>query len=504
MAQGCIPIIRDWTGSDRLYPKEYVWHDVKEAVRKIRACRRSPAVFFSEMQKCRQYALRRFDARAICLQYDEIFSRHPSWTSVRELFPLSGICVAQLVWIPAGCHNGYRVRVEKFSAQYRQLGMRTVLICLHDGKASEGDLELHRRDFERLGCHAYVVPVSEFFASRISAGAQDDIVRKLKPILDNEHVDVLQTHALYCGRIGKLLKAARPETLFACVFHGVNPEEAAMSGSAPARVKMLEELEWDLLKSVDFANYVSNAMESHYLAKYGLLRPSCIVPSALRKEALRSNIKNRRILSLPSGRPVLGYVGTLVAWQCKDEMFKLFGRIHKLHKNVFFAVLTQAPYHDEVHRLMAEHGIGERDYLVQEVKFDDVSAAVSQFNAGVMLRKWSPVNRVASPTKFGEMIAAGVPIVATDGIGDFSEDVRKNDFGVIVPLAELDAQSFSEETCESIYGLLKERRNESKEYILRSEKFCRDNLIWEEHVTCMADWYWKLLNVKVDGSPAPL
>ena len=504
MAQGCIPIIRDWKSADRLYPKKYVWHDVKDAVRKILDFRRSPTIFFSEMQRCRQYALRHFDARAICLQYDELFSRHPAWRSVRKRYPLKDMCVAQLVWIPAGCHNGYRVRVEKFSAQYKKLGMRTVLICLHDGKASAEDLKAHKEDFERLGCHAYVVPVQEFFASKVSVGAQEDIVRKLKPILDNEHVDVLQCHALYCGRIGKFLKAARPETLFSCVFHGVNPEEAAMSGSAPARVKMLEELEWDLLKSVDFANYVSKAMEAHYLAKYGLLRPSCIVPSALRKEALRVNIKNRRILSLPKDRPTLGYCGTLVAWQCKDEMFTLFGEIHKRHKDVFFPILTQKPYHEEVHRLMSEHGIGRKDYLVQEVAFDDVSAAVSQFNAGVMLRKWSPVNRVASPTKFGEMIAAGVPIVATDGIGDFSEDVRKNDFGTIVPLQELDSMNFSQETCDAVYGLLMERRNESKEFIDKAMDFCRANLIWEEHVARMAEWYWKLLVVKVDGSPAPL
>ena len=504
MAQGCIPVVRDWKSADRLYPKAYVWHDIGDAVQMILSARQSPTIYFSEMQKCRQFALRNFEARDICLKYDDIFSQHPAWTSVRDVFPMKSVCVAQLVWVPVGCHNGYRVRVEKFSAQYKRLGLRTVLICLHDGKASKDDLDAHRLDFERLGCHAYMVPVTEFFASAISATAKADMVRRIKPILDEEHVDVLQAHALYCGRIGKMLKEARPETLFSCVFHGVNPEEAAMSGSAPARVKMLEELEWDLLKSVDFANYVSNAMEAHYLAKYGLLRPSCIVPSALRKEALRSNIVNRQILRLPSERPVLGYVGTLVAWQCKEEMFKLFGEIHRRHHDVFFAVLTQAPFHDEVRNLMSKNGIEDGDYLVQEVSFDDVSAAVSQFNAGVMLRKWSPVNRVASPTKFGEMIAAGVPIVATDGIGDFSEDVRNNDFGVIVPLSELDAQNFSAETCDAVYGLLKERRNESKEFIDKAMRFCRANLIWEEHVSHMAEWYWKLLNVKVDETPAPL
>lgn len=501
MAQGCIPVIRNWSGADGMYPRENIVSSVKEAASLIQKSRRNPDVYFSLAQKNREFAVQNFEARQICVKYDALFSQHANWRSVTKDYPLDSLCIAQVVWIPPGVHNGYRVRVSKFSAQYHALGMRTVIICLHNGKASQAECEAHVKELESLGCHAYMVQVDGFFGIKMKPEEEASAIERIRPILESEHVDILQCHAVYCARIGKLLKRVRPEMLYSCVFHGVVPEEARMSGAAENRVEALEKLELEILKSVDLANFVSHAEGAHYMRKYGVVPPSNIVPSGLREEAMRKNIVSRDILDLPKGRPVLGYVGTMVAWQCRDEMFALFGKLHKLYPEIFFAVLTPENDWAVTRELLAKNGIPEKDCLVREVPFEQVSAAVSQFNAGVMLRKWSPVNRVASPTKFGEMIAAGVPIVATDGIGDYSDDVRDNDFGLIVPHQELDAIDFSDETCAAIRKLLNKRLNEDRDFIARTSAFCEKNLIWERHVTEMAWLYWRMKHVRVGSTP---
>lgn len=504
MAQGCIPIVRDWAGADDAYPHECIWHDPGDAVALILKYRNSPERFYSMVQKSREYALEKYDGHGVCVQLDELFSAHRDWVGVRIRFPNESMCIAQIVWIPPGERNGYRVRVSKFSEQYHRLGFRTVIICLHNETHSEESLTDHLKELEELGCHAYAVAVQDFFCMKFSASQEKKLVEDILPILERERVDVLQAHAIYCARVANVLKKARPEMIFATVFHGVAPEESEMSGSPQKRVRMLEDLEREVMSSVDFANFVSHAMGAHYIAKYGILKTSCVVPSGLRNEALRKNFTQRNILDLPKNRPVLGYVGTMVAWQCKDEMFRLFGEMHRRYPEVFFAILTPAPHQPVTLELLAKNGISDGDYLVTEVPFDDVSKAVSQFNAGVMLRKLSPVNQAASPTKFGEMVAAGVPMVATDGIGDYSEDVRNNDFGFIVPLSELNSMEFSESTCASIKRLLDERRNEDPGFVAKTQEFCERNLIWEKHVTNMAGWYWRLRNVRIDGSQEPL
>lgn len=501
MAQGCIPVIRNWSGADGIYPRANIFRSVEEAKSLILESRRNPDAYFALCQRNREYAVAHFEAREICGQYDDVFAAHKDWIPLKEEHGLSSLCVAQLVWIPPGAHNGYRVRVSKFSAQYHALGMRTVIICLHNGAASEEERAAHVRELEGLGCHAYMVQVDGFFSLKMKAEQEEDACAKLLPILDAEHVDILQCHAVYCARVGRRLKAERPGLVYSCVFHGIIPEESRMSGAAENRVQALERLELEILKSVDLANFVSHAEGVHYMRKYGVVPPSNVVPSGLREEAMRKNIVSRDILDLPGGRPVLGYVGTMVAWQCRDEMFALFGKLHRLYPEIFFAVLTPENDWTVTRELLERNGISERDCLVCEVPFEQVSAAVSQFNAGVMLRKWSPVNRVASPTKFGEMIAAGVPIVATDGIGDYSEDVRGNGFGLIVPHQELDAVDFSDETCKAIRCLLEKRLNEDPDFISRTTAFCEKNLIWERHVTEMAWLYWRLKYVRVDGAP---
>lgn len=501
MAQGCIPVIRNWSGADGLYPHENIVTSTEEAQALILSSRKDPDTYYARCQQNREYALRNFEAREICCRYDEIFAKHQKWSPISEVYPLRSLCVAQMVWIPPGVHNGYRVRVSKFSAQYHALGMRTVILCLYDGSASAEECTAHVKELEELGCHAYMVQIDGFFSLKLKAEQESAALAKLIPILEAEHVDILQCHAVYCARIGKLCKCVRPELLYSCVFHGVVPEEARMSGAAENRVQVLERLELEILKSVDLANFVSHAEGAHYMRKYGVVPPSNIVPSGLREEAMRKNIKSRDILSLPEGRPVLGYVGTMVAWQCRDEMFALFGKLHKLYPEIFFAVLTPENDWAVTRELLERNEIPEKDCLVREVPFEQVSAAVSQFNAGVMLRKWSPVNRVASPTKFGEMVAAGVPIVATDGIGDYSDDVRNNNFGLIIPHQELDAVDFSDETCAAIRALMEKRLNEDPDFISRTSAFCEKNLIWERHVTDMAWLYWRMKYVRVDDVP---
>jgi hypothetical protein len=48
-----------------------------------------------------------------------------------------------------------------------------------------------------------------------------------------------------------------------------------------------------------------------------------------------------------------------------------------------------------------------------------------------MIREDTITNRVASPTKFAEYLAAGLPVLISAHIGDFSTTVRANDLGLV-------------------------------------------------------------------------
>ena len=62
---------------------------------------------------------------------------------------------------------------------------------------------------------------------------------------------------------------------------------------------------------------------------------------------------------------------------------------------------------------------------------NEVHSMLSACDHGILIREDSVTNRVASPTKFAEYLAAGLRVVITDHIGDMSQETRESDLGVI-------------------------------------------------------------------------
>ncbi|MBR7156605.1 MAG: hypothetical protein IKD22_07195, partial [Lentisphaeria bacterium] len=409
MAQGAIPVIRNWYSAAKLYPAEFVYENSEQALEIIRKYRRDPWEYWKCVEKCREYAVENFDRGGILLKYDEIFCQHPGYRSITEIKPRKDLRIALMAYIPAGVHNGYRVRVEQFIRQYREKVSSVSLICLAP-PAEEEMLEQHRQEFAAMGCDAHIVTVNEFFSFNMSEKERARIIEACHRILSENAIDVLQVEAIYSGRIGMMLKLEYPEIYFVYDSHGASPEEDRMSGSTEARINFVEDLEEAILENADMVIYVAHAMQTHFMAKFGFMKNSCIVPCCIREEALEEAAAPPAV-QLPADRPVLGYVGTMVAWQCKEEMFALFGKLHRLYPDIYFAVLTPESDRPAAQELFDRHGINPADYTLTSLPFEEVHGVLRQFNAGVLLRRQSPVNRAASPTKFGEMIAAGVPVV---------------------------------------------------------------------------------------------
>jgi hypothetical protein len=79
MAAGSIPIIRNWTGAERLYPSRYVFESVEQAVDLVRQWS-DPASRELEQEACREFACRHFHLTEITEQYDSLIARLRSRT----------------------------------------------------------------------------------------------------------------------------------------------------------------------------------------------------------------------------------------------------------------------------------------------------------------------------------------------------------------------------------------------------------------------------------------
>ena len=125
------------------------------------------------------------------------------------------------------------------------------------------------------------------------------------------------------------------------------------------------------------------------------------------------------------------YSGSLDGWNLTERIADFFGRISRSRNNVHLLWLITGS-HERVRQLMVARGIGEDHFSVRSVSPQEMPAYLAAADAGICLNK-SGFSRIASsPTKNGEYLACGLPIIINSGIGDSDDLVKQSQAGVMM------------------------------------------------------------------------
>lgn len=168
--------------------------------------------------------------------------------------------------------------------------------------------------------------------------------------------------------------------------------------------------------------------------------PCCVdfdhfsAPDAEQKRAARAK------LGIAADRPVLGYVGSLGGNYMLDEMLSLFLAYRERHPGALFLFVTHHPPGD-IHRAAGRLGIGANEILVRPASRDEVPRFTAAADVGVAFKQPSFSAKACSPTKLGELMALGIPVIANAGVGDVAEILADTGAGVVVD--RFDRQSLS-------------------------------------------------------------
>ena len=131
------------------------------------------------------------------------------------------------------------------------------------------------------------------------------------------------------------------------------------------------------------------------------------------------------------GRLVFIYVGVLGGYYLIREMAEFLAVAREQDARVYAIVLTQASpasIIEELNRL----GFSNDDYRVTQVAPEEVPKYLRASDIGLSLIRPSYARRSMSPTKVAEYLAAGLPIIATAGIGDLDTDIDQARVGVLL------------------------------------------------------------------------
>ena len=143
------------------------------------------------------------------------------------------------------------------------------------------------------------------------------------------------------------------------------------------------------------------------------------------KSALRSK------LGMDANDFILGYVGSIGTWYMLSEMLDYFKVMKSLKPNArFFFVTGEAP--ESIERMAVEKGISPEDLIITSVLHHEVPLCISLFNQSVFFIRPSYSKKASSPTKQGEIMAMGIPLVCNSGVGDTDEIVLKYHSGQVI------------------------------------------------------------------------
>ncbi|MBK8846817.1 MAG: hypothetical protein IPO27_09850 [Bacteroidetes bacterium] len=155
----------------------------------------------------------------------------------------------------------------------------------------------------------------------------------------------------------------------------------------------------------------------------------CTLNSGFRKlEITTEKIKAaRNHLNFADDECILVYSGSTSGWQSfyliSDFLKQLFS-VSKKYQVVFLSESNK-----EIEKLISEFP----DLVTQRwLPHKQVQKVLMACDYGVMIRENSITNRVASPTKFAEYLSAGLKILTSDNLGDYTEFVMEHKCGMVV------------------------------------------------------------------------
>jgi glycosyltransferase involved in cell wall biosynthesis len=152
------------------------------------------------------------------------------------------------------------------------------------------------------------------------------------------------------------------------------------------------------------------------------------------------------------GRRVYVYAGQLGGWYLNDTLVAFLTRARARQPTTFAMILTPSPAM-ELQQKLVERGFGDTSLLIQAVRPEEVPEYLLAGDAGLSFIKPCFSKISSSPTKIGEYLAAGLPVVSTEGIGDVDALLAANRAGWL--LRGFDDAAY-DDALSGIEGLLAE------------------------------------------------
>lgn len=253
---------------------------------------------------------------------------------------------------------------------------------------------------------------------------------ELKSLIRNNRIDLLHARSFHPVLLSIIIKSFfDPSIKVVYDNRGLYIDEKIFSGDikkASIKEEFFRRFEKYAVKNCDRMVVVSNRFKSHLLNKRKNITLSkiAVIPN---RTLIDMNID---LTKKYKNKIILVYSGSHAIWQNSSELKRLFLQALNIFDDVIFKVISYEQ--DYFQRLFsAESELLQRIniFSVEPIK---VKEELSKCNCGILLRENNLINNVSSPIKFAEYLAAGLPVLLSEGVGDTESIIIKYNVGVLI------------------------------------------------------------------------
>ena len=130
-------------------------------------------------------------------------------------------------------------------------------------------------------------------------------------------------------------------------------------------------------------------------------------------------------------RLTLVYSGSLDGWYLTEKMVDFFAAVLKRKSDAHLLWLTTGS-HDRVRELMRSRNVGADNFSVLSIPSAQVPSYLAAADAGMAFIKRCVSKIASSPTKNGEYLACGLPLIINAGVGDSDALIDDWKAGVLI------------------------------------------------------------------------
>lgn len=261
------------------------------------------------------------------------------------------------------------------------------------------------------------------------------------------------------------------------------------AGEGAAELAALQAIVSEAATRADHVTCVSHAMKSYLMSEYDLEDVHLsVIPCCLQTNAFNNSLTRRDPVRTELGledRCVVVYCGSLAWYQFPQQSLRMVRLLRDRVPRMHFLAITTQP--EEMRREIASAGLPAEATTVLSVPPADVPRYLVAGDVALLLRDGSLVNRVASPVKTAEYLAAGLPMIISRNLGDYSQAVQDQGLGTVVDIEQSDDQIGAE-----LSRLTGSAAFADRQMSARCRAFAADHLSWPRHLHELSQVYRRL------------